>query len=184
MARGRSKMKRLQRGQTIVAERERVETDSERLMARKKAHHKQMATLGLVALMLAVLGLGFYLGMKQIARANLDPQIVEKPYQIRAEILDEDNRGQISSRVRTYIGQLEQDLLELNYIVSRVTLPTGMSRTLYVDLDGEETYFKVNIDRNTALVAEDIDRIVRYLVEHDLHPGYVDLRVEGKAYYQ
>ena len=35
-----------------------------------------------------------------------------------------------------------------------------------------------------ALTAEDMERMVRYLRERDLKPGYVDVRVEGKAFYK
>lgn len=181
--RGRNKkMQRLQRGQTIVAEREHVETESERMLAHKKAHRKQTTTLILVALMVAVLALAGYLGIKELAKTETE-LIGAGNYQVKAEIVDEDNRGQISSRVRTYIAQLEQDLADLGFTVIKVTLPTGMSRTLYVDVAGEDEYFKVDIDRPTAVVAEDLARVVKYLHENDLHPTYVDVRVEGRAYY-
>ena len=68
--------------------------------------------------------------------------------------------------------------------VTKVVLPTGKSRELYVDIEGVEAYFKVNIDRGTAVSAEDIERMARYLGEQDLHPSYVDVRIEGKAYYK
>lgn len=171
-------------GQTIVAEREYVESESERMLARKKAHRRQTTSILIVALMLLVLGLAFYLGMKEL---TITPEIEvdnENSYQIKAEIVDEDRRGQISSRVRTYVANLEQDLQDLGFKVRRVTLPTGASRALYVDIEGQEAYFKVNIDRDAAVTAEDIERVTRYLKENDLHPGYVDVRVEGKAYYK
>lgn len=184
----RSRNKRatgLRLGQTIVAEREHVESESERMLARKKAHRRQTTSVLIVALMLLILGLAFYLGMKELA---ITPEVgVEDnitTYQIKAEIADEDRRGQISSRVRAYIANLEQDLQELGLKIERVTLPTGMSRALYVNIDGQEAYFKVDIDRNAATTAEDIERMARYLQEKDLHPSYVDVRIEGKAYYK
>lgn len=172
-------------GQTIVAEREYVESESERMLARKKAHRRQTTSVLIVALMLLILGLAFYLGMKELA---ITPEIGTDrsgiDYQIKAEIIDEDRRGQISSRVEEYVANLEQDLQELGLRLKRVTLPTGMSRALYIDIDGQEAYFKVDIDRNAAVTAEDIDRMSRYLKEKDLHPSYADVRVEGKAYYK
>ncbi len=170
-------------GQTIVAEREHVESESERMQARKKAHRRQTTSILIVTLMLLILGLAFYLGMKELA---ITPEIdvAENMYQIKAEIVDEDHRGQISSRVRMYIADLEQDLQDLGLRVTKVTLPTGTSRELYVDIDGQEAYYKVDIDRGAAVTAEDIERMTRYLKERGLHPGYVDVRVEGKAYYK
>lgn len=182
----RSKRKRspqMRLGQTIVAERERVESESERMLARKKAHRRQTTSVLIVALMLLILGLAFYLGMKELA---ITPELESEDtgYQIRATIVDEDRRGQVSGRVRTFIATLEQDLQELGLRMTKVTLPTGASRELYVDLDGQTTYYKVDISRNAATTAEDIERMTRYLRENDLHPTYVDVRVEGKAYYK
>lgn len=134
--------------------------------------------------MLLILGLAFYLGMKELA---ITPEITDEntaSYQIRAEVVDEDRRGQISSRVRAYIADLEQDLRDLGLTVTKVILPTGASRALYVDIEGQEAYYKVDIDRDAATTAEDIERMSRYLAEKDLHPEYVDVRVEGRAYYK
>lgn len=68
--------------------------------------------------------------------------------------------------------------------MTKVTLPTGMSRELYVDLEGRTEYYKVNLDRETAVTAEDIDRMVRYLEKNGVTPEYVDVRIEEKAYYK
>lgn len=183
--RRQSKMKQMRLGQTIVAERERAESESARMQARKKAHRRQTTSILIVALMLAILGLVFYLGMKEIwAPAELTNLETKNVYQIKAEVVDEDHRNQISTRVQTYIAELEQDLQKLGLKVTKVVLPTGKSRELYVDIEGVEAYFKVNIDRGTAVSVEDMERMVRYLREQDLHPEYVDVRIEGKAYYK
>lgn len=183
--RRQSKMKQMRLGQTIVAERERAESESARMQARKKAHRRQMTSILIVALMLAILGLAFYLGMKEIwAPAEVANLGTKNAYQIKAEVVDEDHRNQISTRVQKYIAELEQDLQSLGMKVTKVVLPTGKSRELYVDIEGVEAYFKVNIDRGTAVSAEDIGRMARYLGEQDLHPSYVDVRIEGKAYYK
>ncbi len=184
--RGRSKMKQMRLGQTIVAEREQAETESERMMARRKVRRKHTVSVILVLLVVTVVGLVIFLGAKEISkRDEVTPgEDRAENQQILAEIVDEDNKGQISTRVRTYIAELEQDFRDLGYRVARVTLPTGTSRELYVDLDGQTTYFKINMDRGSAVSAEDAERMIRYLRERDLHPEYVDVRVEGKAYYK
>lgn len=183
--RNKSKMQRMRLGQTIVAERERVESESDRMLARKKVHRRQTTSILIVALMLLILGLAFYMGMKELAiTPELDVDKGIEKYQIKAEIVDEDRRGQISSRVRTYIAELEQDLQAEGLVVKKVTLPTGASRALYVDIEEQEAYYKVDIGRDAAVTAEDIQRMTRYLAEQDLHPTYVDVRVAGKAYYK
>ena len=145
-------------GQTIVAERERVESDSERMRARKTQRRKRGAAVVTGALMVVILGVLLWLVARQLLDQPQDLAEVAETYEIQAEIVDEDNTGRISERVRGYIGQLEQDLADLGYKVTRVTLPTGTSRELYVDLEGVEWFFKVTTDRDAAMTAEDMER--------------------------
>ena len=180
----RGELPQMKLGQTIVAERERVESDSERMRARKAQRRKRGAAVVTGVLMVVILGVLLWLGARQLLDQPQDLAEVAEMYEIQAEIVDEDNTGRISERVRGYIGQLEQDLADLGYKVTRVTLPTGTSRELYVDLEGVEWFFKVTTDRDAAMTAEDMERMVRYLGERDLKPAYVDVRVEGKAFYK
>lgn len=180
----RGELPQMKLGQTIVAERERVESDSERMRARKAQRRKRGAAVVTGVLMVVILGVLLWLGARQLLDQPQDLAEVAETYEIQAEIVDEDNTGRISERVRGYIGQLEQDLTDLGYKVTRVTLPTGTSRELYVDLEGVEWFFKVTTDRDAAMTAEDMERMVRYLRERDLKPAYADVRVEGKAFYK
>lgn len=180
--RKKSKMKSMRLGQTIVAEREYAESESERMQAQRKVRRRRVHGVMTLLLMMAVLGLVSYLVVKETL--GKEEVIEETEYKIVAQIIDEDNRGQISMRVKSYIAQLEQDFQDAGYRVAKVTLPTGMSRELYIDLEGREEYYKVNTDRGSAVTVEDVERMMRYLDEHDLHPEYVDVRVEGRAYYK
>jgi len=182
--RGQKKMQKMNRGQTIVAERERAESDSERLQERKKIQRKRRSSVIFAVLILVVLGVLAYTTGKNAFREyeeGTKPQ--EEEYILKAQIVDEDNRGQISVRTKEYAAQLERDFYDAGYVVAQVTLPTGMSRELYIDIEGEEFYFKVNTDRDTAVTVEDAARMIKYIHEHDLHLQYVDIRVEGRAYY-
>lgn len=182
--RGRNKkMQGMKLGRTIVAERERAESDSERMMARKKAHRKQRTSVVVVLLMGVILGLILYIGVNELNERREEADEVAE-VEIKAQVIDEDNRGRISTRTKVYIAQLEKDLAALGYTVTKVTLPTGTSRELYVDLEGKTGYFKVNLDRETAVTAEDMDRMVRYLEKNGVEPEYVDVRLEEKAYYK
>lgn len=176
---------RLKRGQTIVAERERAESESERIQEHQRTKRKHTMSVVIGVLVLVVLGLLAYLTGKNLFEEY--DQSVNAPvaeYEIKAQIVDEDRRGQVSKRVREYIALLEQDFRDAGYTVTQVILPTGMSRELYVDLQGMETYFKVNIDRDVAVTVEDAVRMIKYLQEKDIKPVYVDVRIEGKAYYK
>lgn len=182
--RNKNREQGVRRGQTIVAERERAESESERLLVRKKTQRKHVVSVMLVLVLFAAIGGLVYMGVRSIVRDKVEPKPTEEAYEIEAEIVDESGRGQVSARVKEYIGRIERDFRDLGLRVKRVVLPAGMSRTLYVDLDGETTYFKVSLDRGTAVSAEDAKRMLDYLKEHDLQPEYVDVRVDGKAYYK
>ncbi len=181
----RKNANRIKRGQTIVAERERAESESERMRTRKKIRRRRTTSILAVLSMMAVLVVLGYMGVESVLKEKMTAEKeVEPKYRVTAEIVDEDGRGQISTRVKEYIGQLEQDFHDLGYVVRRVTLPTDTSRELFVDLEGVKPYFKINMDRGTAVSAEDAMRMMKYLQEKDLNPDYVDVRVEGKAYYK
>lgn len=182
--RRKSKKTNVKLGQTIVAERERAESDSERMKTRKKARRRKKTSILIVILMLTVLGLLGYMWMVEFAEERRSEIDMGETVEVRAEIVDEDNRGKMSLRMKTYIMELERALVSRGYVVTRVTLPTGMSRELYVDLEGKEMYFKVNLDRGASATAEDIAKMIKYLEERDIRPEYVDVRVDGKAYYK
>lgn len=180
----KSQIKGMKAGQTIAAEREWAESESERMLARKKQHRRQATSVILVVLMAGILGLMAYSWMKEKGieyRAITNDPVTE--YEILAQIVDEEGHGQISVRTETYIANLEQTLASMGYKVTKVTLPTGKSRELYVDVEGRDGYLKVSLDRGVAVTVEDAERIWRYLDAHDLHPTYVDLRVEGRGFY-
>jgi len=161
------------------------ELKSERMEERRRVRRKHMTSAVLASLMVAILGLLAYMGARGVViEAKKSPENSGAEYQLRAEVVDETGNEQVSRRTLDYIGLLEQDLAELGIQITRVTLPVGTSRELYIDIEGATTYFKVSLDRGTGVTAEDISRSLRYLQERGLTPGYVDVRVEGKMYYQ
>ena len=59
--RGQSKNgEQMRRGRTIVAERERAESESERMQARRQAHRKKKRSMLVGVLFLVVIGLSAY----------------------------------------------------------------------------------------------------------------------------
>lgn len=175
----------MKRGQTIAASREKLQSASERMQVREKQKRKKSLRLGiaigLVAILVALIAAGWY----NLAQSKQETTVTEEELEPTAEIVDEGGTNQISSRIKTYAAELESDLAELGYTVTRVTLPADSMRELYVDIDGQTVYFKVNSDRGTGVTAEDIDRMIRYLNTNSIVPAeYVDVRVEGKAVYK
>jgi len=127
---------------------------------------------------------------KNIVELALEPEsqttTEQTSLQPNAPIYDENGTGEISARTKEYIGLLESDLKDLGYTMSRAALPIGKMREVDINLEGVAPYFKVNIERGTAVSAEDIVRMIKYLGENNLLESttYVDVRIAGKAYYK
>lgn len=170
-------------GRTIAQEWERQESESERLAARKKAKSKKVikvlaffAVLAIVAIVVVMEVSTWMTNRKKIETARFVPQAT-------VQIIDESGQG-ITNRIREYVGQLELDLSDIGLVLERAVVPAGKNREVDIYLDGQEYYIKLNVDRGTAVSAEDTKRMVAFLSEHDLHPQYVDVRVKGKAYFK
>ena len=172
----------MKRGQTIVAERERQESASERMLARKKLKNKRILSVIAVILILIILTILGIMGWQVLFKEQvLSPEVEITIPEPTVEIVDEAGVG-VSNRVKEYIAWLEQDFKELGYTVTRVDLPRDKSRELLVSLDGYNGYIKMNIDRGTGVSVEDADRMIKYLNGGGFE--YIDVRVEGKGYYK
>lgn len=69
--------------------------------------------------------------------------------------------------------------------VENVTIPTGVgSRSIEIRLAGREYPIRMHIDREPAAQVEDMKRSIQYLEGNDVVPKYIDVRVEGKAFYR
>jgi len=99
-------------------------------------------------------------------------------------IIDENAGNNVSSRVKDFVVDLESDVASSSLRVDRVILPANKARELRIYLSGRTEFYKMSIDRGSAVQAEDMERMVKYLDDNGISPEYVDLRVEGKAYYK
>lgn len=175
----------IKRGQTIAAEREYAESESQRMQMRKQAKRKHRASVIVVLLLMVVLAALGYFTLQDVVRQEQDIAVEDdKEVAVTTEIVDEMGREQISERTKQYIAQIEQDFKDLGYTVTRVTLPMNSSREILIDLADQKPYFRVSLDRGTAVSAEDVVRMIKYLGQHKLTPTYADVRIEGKAYYK
>lgn len=175
----------IKRGQTIAAEREAAESELQRLQTRKRLKRKHRNSVILVLLLMGALAALGYVTMRDYVNQEEEEVLDDsQATTIKAEIVDEMGRTQISERTKQYIARIEGDFRDLGYTLTRVTLPANTSRELLVDLADQKPYFRVSLDRDTAVSAEDAVRMLKYLAEHKLEPTYVDVRIEGKAYYK
>lgn len=69
--------------------------------------------------------------------------------------------------------------------VENVTIPAGVgSRSIEIRLAGREYPIRMHIDREPAAQVEDMKRSIQHLEGQNVVPKYVDVRVEGKAFYR
>ncbi len=165
--------------------------DTERERVRKKNRKKSVFLSFIIVLFLGAIGaLGYFLSddvMEFIQKYSNEKSTSEKTEEVvlDVEIINEKSDN-VSSRTEEYISLLKEDLKEYGYEMLRVVLPSGKMREIDVDIEGVKPYFRINTDRGAGETAEDIDRMVRYINERGLSDGisYVDVRVEGKAFYK
>lgn len=96
------------------------------------------------------------------------------------------NAGQTvaSSRFLSFVGKVVAEAKKQGLTVVQATLPLGTAREVDIRLNGVSYYFKLSVDRGAAVQIEDLVRVEKYLVGKGIVPSYVDLRVEGRAFYK
>ena len=170
-------------GRTIAEERERLESESERIEAREKAKSRQTRTV-LIFAILVVVAFGLVgLGIKSLAEDPTPVEVAEVAVMPTAEVVDESGVG-VPKRVMEFLGLVERDFTDVGYTMTRAAVPAGKRREVDVYVDGVPYYIKMNVDRGSAVSVEDADRMIKYLNAKEIVPGYLDVRVEGKAYYK
>ena len=160
------------------------ELKQERLRAAKRRQRKNIATVvGAVVLLGVVLIVSINFIMSVIAEreAALAPAPVREP---TVAIMDENVGKNVSDRVKQFVVRLEDDIKLEGVEIERVVLPYQKVRQIDVYIKGRKEYYKLSIDRSSAVQAEDLGRMLRYLDDKKISCSYVDLRVEGKAYYK
>ena len=108
----------------------------------------------------------------------------ENPMTPTVTILDENVGNNLSERAKLFVARLEKDAKDYQLEIDHVVLPYQKARELDIYFKDRSEYYKMTTERGSAVQMEDAQRMIRYLDERGLHPSYVDLRVEGKAYYK
>ena len=187
----------MQAGKTIAARRERMTSDSERERVRK-TYRKRRLTAFFAALLLGAVMI--YLGVRAISgwvgwmkEEKKTTAVVKNP---TVEVINEntgkkfdDNAAQasekLSSRMKEYIADLEEEFYLLGYKITRARVPADKMREIDLEIDGVIGFIKVSIDRNAAVSAEDGDRMIKYLAGQGITEfSYIDVRLPGKAYWK
>ena len=179
-------------GRTIAGKRERLETSSERMAARKKVQKRKIIRLAATVLVFLVLfGIAGYFIISILnkdAELNEEKAKIEVSFNPTIEIVDEDaavSGKTMTARMRSYIGQAEIDFKDLGYHPVKAVVPSGSIREVDFYLDGVNGRIKTTIDRGTGVTIEDADRMIRYLTSIGVGEfEYIDVRVDGKAYWK
>lgn len=108
----------------------------------------------------------------------------DNPLTPTVTIVDENVGNNLSERAKLFVARLEKDAKDYNLEIDHVVLPYQKARELDIYFKDRGEYYKMTTERGSAVQMEDAERMIRYLDEKGLHPSYVDLRVEGKAYYK
>ena len=160
------------------------ELKQERLQAAKRRQRKNIATvIGAVVLLGVVLivAINFITSVIAEREAALAPAPVREP---TVAIVDENVGENVSDRVKQFVVRLEDDIKLEGLEIDRVVLPYQKVRQIDVYIKNRKEYYKLSVDRSSAVQAEDLGRMLRYLDDKKISCSYVDLRVEGKAYYK
>ncbi|MCR5832864.1 MAG: hypothetical protein K6G36_02965 [Candidatus Saccharibacteria bacterium] len=184
-----NKKSKIKIGRAIVEKRERLETASERVAARKKGKRQKV-----LRVILVIIGFSLIVGtivaiVKNVISGEEGGGLTETivlPYEPTIELVDEAaGNHKISSRMREYVGQAESDFRDLGYTPLRAVIPAGAIREVDFYLSGWNGRIKLTIDRETAVSVEDADRMLRYLQGIGVSEfEYIDVRVEGKGYWK
>ncbi|MCQ2570707.1 MAG: hypothetical protein MJ154_00445 [Candidatus Saccharibacteria bacterium] len=156
----------------------------EHIAARKKQQRKNVIVVFCVLVIIVAVGivLSNYVAKKT---AEHQASLAEKnPITPTVSIVDENVGNNVSERVKVFVARIEADAKEYNVEIDHVVLPFQKAREIIVYFKDRKEYYKMTMERGSAVQVEDAERMMRYLDGKSLKPEYVDLRVEGKAYYK
>lgn len=174
-------------GRTIAGGRETVESDLMRqkfIEKRERKKRLQLVLLGAVIVATVVSGTLVVRGALQKTPTVSQKKVETEKYTPTVEIIDEDSSNMITERIKQYVVLMEKDAREAGMKVVKAIIPAGKAREVDIYLEGRDEYYKCNLDRGTAETVEDIVRMVGYLKKQGVLAGYVDVRLEGRAYYK
>ena len=179
----------MQAGKTIAAKRERLEADSERERARKVIRKRKVAAIFAVIILA---GLLLFLAVKVfqewIEWASKREEVILIEKEPSVEVIDDTTgkvASELSSRVKEYIANLEEEFAILGRKMVRARIPVGTVREIDVETEDFSGLIKISLDRNAAVSAEDAVRMLVYLEGQGISScEYIDVRIERKAYWK
>ncbi|MBR2998322.1 hypothetical protein IKF34_00880 [Candidatus Saccharibacteria bacterium] len=174
-------------GRTIGEKREKLETANERTAARKKAKQAKITRIVITTCGFLVL-IGALVMLFRAFTISGDTEIDSAQTESFAPTIpieDEASGTNLSNRMKSYIGRAEKDLRDLGYTPIKAVIPASAIREVDIYLENPSIFVKMILDRETSVSAEDADRVIRHLSGEGVGDyTYIDVRVEGKAYWK
>lgn len=96
----------------------------------------------------------------------------------------QDNQVLASERFLGTIGRIIGKMRAQGYVVTRVILPVNTTHQLLISTEGLSYAIKFSVDRSVGEQVEDASHAIKYMQEKGITPGYIDVRVSGKAFYK
>ena len=179
----------MQAGKTIAAKRERVTSDSERERARRVIRkRKVLSVFAVICLGAAMIYLGVRAFTEWIAWMSKREEGGVVEVEPSVEVIDDatgKRAEKLSSRVKELIYNLEEEFTLKEMKIVRAHIPTGKMREIDLEIEGFKGLVKVSVDRNAAVTAEDVSRMIGYLKGQGIEGcEYIDVRIERKAYWK
>ncbi|MDO4742215.1 MAG: hypothetical protein Q4A79_02465 [Candidatus Saccharibacteria bacterium] len=175
--------------------REGFKASPERTRAHQKIKKRQAIRTLAVLIGFALIAVAlFYLGLAFLDKKVGDAEDILVTTNVShvptVEIIDEATSGiteanTITDRMKEFIGRAEADFRERGYSPTKVVVPSSSIREVDFYLDNYDGYLKLLIDRGASVSVEDADRMIKYLNSIGVYDfSYIDVRVEGKAYWR
>lgn len=111
--------------------------------------------------------------------ANPDVQVVDN-----SGISMQKGTAIASNKFLSFVGRVVTLSKSNGYTVTKAVIPANAIRVLEINLKECSYPIKLSIDRPAGEQVEDMVSALRYLSSNGMNPGYVDVRVSGKAFYK
>lgn len=89
-----------------------------------------------------------------------------------------------SNSFLSFVGRVVGEAKNQGYIVTKVSIPEGTTREIAVTLKGVSYQVKFSVGRPVGAQIEDMARAIKWMASHKVHPKYIDVRVNGRAFYK
>lgn len=172
-------------GRTIAGGREVAESELARQKLLEKREKEKIQLLLLSCVIIVIIIAGAILIQNAVKKVpTIDKHVETEKFTPSVEIVDEDGSNYVTERTKQYVGLMEKDAKDSNLKIKKVIIPSGKAREVDIYLEGRDEFYKCSLDRGTAESVEDVVRMINFLSKQGIKVSYVDVRLEGRAYYK